>query len=86
VPLRLRPEITTTDTEDGLVLLNERTGRYWQLNPPGAGILHALLDGQHPDHIAADLATRYRIDLAQAQHDISALTEGLHAAKLVRPS
>ncbi|MGH3973627.1 MAG: lasso peptide biosynthesis PqqD family chaperone [Pseudonocardiaceae bacterium] len=83
MPLRLRPDIATTNTDDGLVLLDERTGRYWQLNPTGAHILAALLEGQHPDDIAADLATRHRIDVHQAQHDVTTLTDHLHTANLV---
>lgn len=86
MPLRLRPDIATTDTDDGLVLLDERTGRYWQLNPTGAHILHALLAGHHPDHIAADLATRYHIDPQQAQHDVTALTKHLHTTNLITAS
>lgn len=86
MPLRLRPDIATTDTDDGLVLLDERSGRYWQLNPTGAAVLHALLAGGHPDHIADDLANRYHIDFQQAQHDVTALTTQLHAAKLVQSS
>ncbi len=83
MPPRLHPEIATTDTDDGLVLLDERTGRYWQLNPTGAHVLHALLAGQHPEQIAHDLATRYRTDLQQAHRDVAALIDHLHAAKLV---
>lgn len=45
MPLRLRPDTATTDTDDGLVLLDECTGGYWQLNPTGADVLHALLAG-----------------------------------------
>ncbi|MDQ3825121.1 MAG: lasso peptide biosynthesis PqqD family chaperone [Actinomycetota bacterium] len=86
MPLRLRSDIATTDTDDSLVLLDERTGRYWQLNSTGAAVLHALLAGRHPDQIADDLATRYRIDVAQAQHDVTALTTQLQAAKLVQSS
>ncbi|MGH3825465.1 MAG: lasso peptide biosynthesis PqqD family chaperone [Pseudonocardiaceae bacterium] len=86
MPLRLRPDIATTDTDDGLVLLDERTGRYWQLNSTGAHVLHALLDGHHPDHIAQGLATRYRIDFHQARHDVTAITDRLYAAKLVQPA
>ncbi len=86
MPLRLRPDIVTTETDDGLVLLDERTGRYWQLNPSGAHVLHALVAGQHPDNIAAGLVTRYRIDLAQAHADIAALTDQLHTATLVEPA
>jgi hypothetical protein len=83
VPLRLRSDIATTDTDDGLVLLDERSGRYWQLNPIGADVLRALLAGKDSDHIARDLVTRYHIDRRHAQSDIAALTEQLHAAKLV---
>jgi hypothetical protein len=83
VPLRLRPEIATTDTDDGLVLLDQRTGRYWQLNLTGAYVLHALLADHDPAQLAQDLATRYRIDTDQAQHDITILTGQLRAAKLV---
>jgi coenzyme PQQ synthesis protein D (PqqD) len=83
--VRLCPDIATTDTDDGLVLLDERTGRYWQLNLTGAHVLGALLEGRHPDHIAQDLVFRYRIDLHQAQRDVTALTDQLHAAKLVQP-
>jgi Coenzyme PQQ synthesis protein D (PqqD) len=83
VPLQLRPDIATTDTDDGLVLLDERTGRYWQLNPTGTHVLAALLEGRHPDDIAGGLATHYRIDIHQAQRDITALTDHLRAANLV---
>jgi Coenzyme PQQ synthesis protein D (PqqD) len=86
VPPRLRPDIATTDTDDGQVLLDERTGRYWQLNCTGAHVLHALLDGHDPDHIAQDLATRYRITVHQAHRDVTALTHHLYAANLVQPS
>lgn len=86
MPLQLRPDIATTDTDDGLVLLDERTGRYWQLNPTGAHVLHALIEGHPPERIAADLATRYHIDVQQAAHDITAVTDHLHAAKLVAAS
>lgn len=79
MPLRLRADIATTDTDDGLVLLDERTGRYWQLNPTGAYVLHALLEGHPRDRIAGELATRYHID-------VTALADQLSAAKLVAAS
>lgn len=83
MPLHLRADIATTDTDDGLVLLDERTGRYWQLNPTGAQVLHALLAGHHPGRITQDLVRRYHIDIEQAHHDITAVLDQLHAAKLV---
>lgn len=84
--LRLRPDIATTTTNDGLVLLDEHSGRYWQLGLTGAGVLDALLAGQDLDQVAQDLVTRYRIDLTQAHRDVTALINQLHAARLVVPS
>ncbi len=46
--LTLKPDVTATDTEDGLVLLDQRSGRYWQLNRSGATTLRLLLDGHTP--------------------------------------
>lgn len=85
MPFRLRPDVVTTDTDDGVVLLDERSGRYWQLNPTGADVLRALLDGEHPDHVAREITTRYRTDFEQVQHDVAELIERLSAAKLVHP-
>ncbi|GAA1963550.1 lasso peptide biosynthesis PqqD family chaperone [Amycolatopsis minnesotensis] len=80
---RLRPDITTTDTGDGTVLLDERTGRYWQLNPTGAQVLDALLSGQRTEQIAARLAAENHLDTEQALRDVTALADRLHAANLV---
>src|SRR3954466_11076665 len=62
--LRLRPDVTTTDTEHGTVLLDERSGRYWELNPTGTRILHALLADQPPERVAAHLPARHGLVLA----------------------
>lgn len=51
--------VTACATEDGMVLLDERIGRYWQLNITGAAVVAALLDG------ATDTAT-YRTMLTVA--------------------
>ncbi|QWB26795.1 lasso peptide biosynthesis PqqD family chaperone [Streptomyces koelreuteriae] len=81
--MRLHPDVSTTDTDDGTVLLNERTGRYWQLNNTGAHVLHRLLDGREPAAIAADLADRYGIEPQQAERDVTAVIERLLGSKLV---
>ncbi|MGA8113340.1 MAG: lasso peptide biosynthesis PqqD family chaperone [Actinocatenispora sp.] len=81
--MRLHPDVAITDTDDGTVLLNGRTGRYWQLNLTGARVLRQLLDGRTPDGIAADVADRHRLDEQRAQRDVAAVIEQLRAAKLV---
>lgn len=85
MPPQLRPDIASTATDDGLVLLDERSGRYWQLNATGTHVLQALLAGQPGQDIAAELATRHGIDLAQATRDVTAVIDQLHSAKLLNP-
>ncbi|WP_158896204.1 lasso peptide biosynthesis PqqD family chaperone [Amycolatopsis anabasis] len=80
---RLRPDIATTDTEHGIVLLDGRTGRYYQLNPTGTRILHALEAGHTPEQIATQLADLHHLDPDQARHDVEAITTHLHTANLL---
>jgi Coenzyme PQQ synthesis protein D (PqqD) len=81
--VRLRPDVTSTATDDGLVLLDERTGRYWQLNPTGAYVLDRLLAGLEPDGIAGELTDRYALDPGRALRDVTALAERLGTAGVV---
>ncbi|MEV0087849.1 lasso peptide biosynthesis PqqD family chaperone [Saccharopolyspora sp. NPDC050642] len=83
MPLRLHPDVATTDTDDGTVLLHQRTGRYWQLNTTGSTMLRHLLDGHTPEAIAADLTDRYDIDQRQAERDVTAVLDQLRTAQLV---
>ncbi|MGW2546928.1 lasso peptide biosynthesis PqqD family chaperone [Kitasatospora sp. NPDC001574] len=80
----LAPAVRTVDTETGTVLLHERTGRYWQLNPTGAAVLRHLLDGATPQEAARRIAARHPdIPAEQAERDVAALIEQLHDARLV---
>ncbi|MYV98276.1 lasso peptide biosynthesis PqqD family chaperone [Streptomyces sp. SID3343] len=82
----LGPTVHATATDTGTVLLDERTGRYWQLNPTGAHILQALLDGTTTADIAHALAERHPgLTPEQAERDVTALVDHLHTAKLVMP-
>ncbi|MGH8900182.1 MAG: lasso peptide biosynthesis PqqD family chaperone [Egibacteraceae bacterium] len=81
--LRLRADVSTTDTDDGLVLLDERASRYWQLNPTGALVLRALLDGATVQEAAETLADQHTVTTERAAADIAALLEHLRAAGLV---
>jgi PqqD family protein of HPr-rel-A system len=81
--VRLRDHVLVTETEDGAVLLNERSGQYWQLNPSGWLILQTLLRDGSPDTAAAALAARYPVEPDQARADVQALLASLHNARLV---
>ena len=80
--VRLCFDVATADTDDGTVLLNERTGRYWQLNATGAEVLLQLLAGHTPSQVANKLAERHRIEVNQAQQDVTAVIDQLQAAGL----
>jgi PqqD family protein of HPr-rel-A system len=81
--LKLRADVSTADTDEGVVLLDERVGRYWQLNPTGARVLRMLLDGAAPNHVAHTLADRHAVSTEQAAADVAAFLERLRAAGLV---
>ena len=81
--MRLRADISVADTDYGQVLLDERTGRYWQLNPTGVVVVRALLDGADEDAAVAALRAGYEVSEDQARQDVSALVAGLRTAGLV---
>lgn len=83
---RLSPDVAVTDTDDGLVLLHQRTGRYWQLNSTGATVLRCLLDGQSTEGAVAALAARYQVAGDQAMSDVAALVDELRRARLIKGS
>lgn len=81
--LQLRADVTTADTDEGMVLLDERAGRYWQLNSTGALVLRLLLDGAAPHQIARTLADRHAVSTEQATADVVTFLTHLHTAGLV---
>jgi hypothetical protein len=84
VSLRFRADVATADTEYGTVLLDQRNGDYWQLNPTGALVVRRLLDGDSPERAAEVLTEEFDVDLERARADVDALVAELRAAKLVR--
>jgi hypothetical protein len=79
----LEPEVIATDVEDGVVLLDQRSGRYWQLNRSGATTLRLVLGGNSPDQVAEELAGHRAEDAERARTDVRALLESLVEARLV---
>ena len=84
--MRLHRDVSVTDTDDGSVLLQQRTGRYFQLNVTGSRVLRRLLDGETPENIAADLASTYGIDRKRADQDVGAVIQQLKTAELTEAS
>ncbi|MEU9287512.1 lasso peptide biosynthesis PqqD family chaperone [Streptomyces sp. NPDC048275] len=78
----LKPDVTETATEHGTVLFDQRRGRYFQLNPTGALVLHTLMSGASRERAAEVLRESYGIDADRAQADVAVLLETLRKKKL----
>lgn len=78
--LRLHSNTASAETDDGAVLLQQRTGQYWQLNHTGVDSLQRLLSGQSVDEVAQDFAATYDIEPTQAREDITVMTDQLLSA------
>ena len=82
--LKLRDGVSTADTEYGVVLLDENSGDYWNLNPTGALVLRTLLDGGSTAEAVHHLTEQYAVDPQSARQDVDDLLGGLRSAGLVR--
>jgi hypothetical protein len=84
--LTLNRSVVSTDTDYGTALLDERSGRYWTLNPTAALALRVLLDGGDPPAAARALLDQYDVAPATARADVDKLVDELCAAGLVTGS
>ncbi|ANP54700.1 hypothetical protein J2Z21_001669 [Streptomyces griseochromogenes] len=82
----LMPHVSLAETDDGAVLLHERTGRYWQLNATGLSVLRRLTGGDTPEQAASALASQHALPETRARDDVAALLASLRSADLLRES
>ncbi|MGW7194718.1 lasso peptide biosynthesis PqqD family chaperone [Streptomyces chryseus] len=80
--LKFATDVSTAQTEYGTVLLDERAGEYWELNPTATLIVRTLMAGGDEAEAAAVLADEFDVDLAQATHDVEALVRELRTSGL----
>ena len=81
--LRPRTQVSMTRAEDGMVVLDERTGRYWQLNPTAAYVLERLTAGDTADQIAERIAASAGVDVADVRSDVDVFVGHLRSADLI---
>ncbi|MFE4574515.1 lasso peptide biosynthesis PqqD family chaperone [Streptomyces chartreusis] len=82
MPLRFDAHVATAETDYGTVLLDERAGTYWELNPTATLVVRTLLDGGEEADATAALVREFDIDRAQAQRDVEVLVGNLREAGL----
>jgi hypothetical protein len=81
--LKLRDGVSVADTDYGMAVLDEDSGRYWNLNPTAALALRTLLDGGTTVQAVQELTEQYAVDVDTANRDIEDLLGQLHSAGLV---
>ncbi|KQX64260.1 MULTISPECIES: lasso peptide biosynthesis PqqD family chaperone [unclassified Streptomyces] len=82
MPLRFGADVSTAETDYGTVLLDERVGAYWELNPTATLVVRTLIDGGEESDAAAALVREFDIDEAQALRDVEALVGQLRSSGL----
>ncbi|MCX4869828.1 lasso peptide biosynthesis PqqD family chaperone [Streptomyces sp. NBC_00257] len=80
----LAANVSATQTEDGgMVLLDQRTGRYWQLNPTGAAILGLVLSEGDAQAAVRALVEQHPAAAARIPADVTSLVRMLRDRRLV---
>jgi hypothetical protein len=79
----LATNVTATDTDGGMVLLNERTGRYWTLNTTGATVLRVLLGGGTLPDAVSRLCSTHPLVAERIPADVDVLMRSLRDARVV---
>ena len=81
--MRIRENVTVTETDFGAVLLDQLTGEYWQLNTTATLVLNTLLGGSTEEEAVDAVLAEYDTDREQATRDVHALLEHLRLSGLV---
>jgi hypothetical protein len=81
--LKLRDGVSVADTDYGIALLDEDSGKYWNLNPTAALALRTLLDGGTIAQAAKELTEQYAVDADTANKDVEDLLVELRSVGLL---
>lgn len=71
---RIPDHICVAETEYGAILLDQHSGRYYQLNPTAALVVEGLVGDAEPTVIAQRLARNFDVTAEQAGTDVADLT------------
>lgn len=80
--LKLGKNICTAETEYGTVLLDQRSGHYWELNPTGTLVVRTLLEGGTEADAVDAIVAEFAVERTQAAKDVTALLDLLRASGL----
>lgn len=76
--------VSLTETEYGVILLDQKQGRYWRLNPTAALVMNTLRDGGDRQAAVTRVVETFDVDPRRAEDDIVDLLAGMRAAGVLR--
>ena len=79
------PDAACAPVEDGAVVLNMRTKRYYSLNETGAMIWRLLEDEVAVEDVVARVVERYDVDEVEARRAVAVLLDELAVEALIAP-
>jgi len=82
--LSIGDDVLYTPVDDGIVLLDFKTRRFYDLETTGARIWSLVMEGKDPEQIADQIAIEYDADKSSIREDILALTAELCVIGLLR--
>ena len=82
----ISPDAASAAVEDGTVVLNMRTKRYYSLNETGSVIWQMLETDATVPAVVAQLVASFDVDAATAAHTVTQLLDELTAESLITPA
>jgi len=82
---RVSGHVSMVSTEYGTVLLDERSGHYWQLTPSASVVMARLAEGGGVEAAVAALTDTYQVGEETARKDTLALIDRLRSLGVVAP-
>ncbi|MER7452258.1 lasso peptide biosynthesis PqqD family chaperone [Nocardia beijingensis] len=75
--------MSIAETDNGLVLLDGRTGTYWEMNHTGRLLVDAIRQRQKLNDLYQKISTEFDVDAADAEADIRSVLGQLIAEGLI---
>lgn len=83
MPLALSDAVRCADTDRGVILLDSRSRRYYELNDTAATMLHELLAGEDVTTLARRMSEAAQLPFERVHDDLTALIKQLRELRLV---
>ncbi len=81
--VRAVPDMLTADVDGETVMMDAESGHYYNLDPIGSRIWHALAEPTRVDALCDRLAADYDAPIELIRKDVLALLESLNERKLL---